>query len=102
MARIESRAEPRTDGSTAMEKKPPEDGARRRVSLSDPEAVRQVLVDSIFGLWDVVNDLTRIEPPRRERFRVSIFGSARLQPGSFGYEATKRAAAALAEMHCDI
>jgi uncharacterized protein (TIGR00730 family) len=50
----------------------------------------------------VVNNLTRIEPPPRERFRVSIFGSARVQPGSFGYEATRRAAAALAEMGCDI
>jgi uncharacterized protein (TIGR00730 family) len=33
---------------------------------------------------------------------VTIFGSARVQPGSFGYEETKRVAAALAEMDCDI
>jgi predicted Rossmann-fold nucleotide-binding protein len=33
---------------------------------------------------------------------VTIFGSARLKPGSFGYEETKRAAAALARMGCDI
>jgi uncharacterized protein (TIGR00730 family) len=33
---------------------------------------------------------------------VSIFGSARVKPGSFGYEETKRAAAALAAMDCDI
>src|SRR5204862_4764955 len=49
-----------------------------------------------------VNDLTRLRPSRRERYRVSIFGSARTRPGSFGYEETKRAAAALAEMGCDI
>jgi uncharacterized protein (TIGR00730 family) len=72
------------------------------VSLGDEEAVRQVLVNSVLGLWAVVNDLTRLRPTRRDRYRVTIFGSARVAPGSFGYEETKRAAAALAEMGCDI
>lgn len=72
------------------------------VSLADEDAVRDVLVDSVLGLWQVVNDLTRLRPSRRERYRVTIFGSARLRPGSFGYEETKRAAAALARMGCDI
>ena len=68
------------------------------ITLADEDRVRQVLVDSVLGLWDVVNNLTRLRPSRRERFRVTIFGSARVQPGSFGYEETKRAAVALAEM----
>ena len=72
------------------------------ISLADEDQVRQVLVDSVLGLWDVVNNLTRLKPSRRGRYRVTIFGSARLKPGSFGYEETKRAAAALAEMDCDI
>jgi uncharacterized protein (TIGR00730 family) len=72
------------------------------ISLADEDRVRQVLVDSVLGLWDVVNNLTRLRPSRRDRYRVTIFGSARLQPGSFGYEETKRAAAALAEMDCEI
>jgi uncharacterized protein (TIGR00730 family) len=72
------------------------------ISLRDEDRVRQVLVDSVLGLWDVVNNLTRLRPSRRDRYRVTIFGSARLQPGSFGYEETKRAAAALAVMDCDI
>jgi uncharacterized protein (TIGR00730 family) len=72
------------------------------VSLGDEERVKQVLVDSIFGLWDVVNNLTRIKPSRRDRYRVTIFGSARAKPGTFAYEETKRMAAALAEMGCDI
>jgi uncharacterized protein (TIGR00730 family) len=59
-------------------------------------------VNSILGLWDVVNNLTRLQPSRRERYRVTIFGSARVKPGTFGYEETKRVAAALAEMGCDI
>ena len=73
-----------------------------RVSLGDEEAVKQVLVNSVLGLWDVVNNLTRLKPSRRDRYRVTIFGSARVKPGTFGYEETKRAAAVLAEMGCDI
>jgi uncharacterized protein (TIGR00730 family) len=72
------------------------------VSLADEEGVRKVVVDSILGLWEVVNKLTRLQPTRRERYRVTIFGSARAKPGSFAYEETKRVAGVLAEMGCDI
>jgi uncharacterized protein (TIGR00730 family) len=72
------------------------------VRLNDEESVKQVLLDSILGLWDVVNNLSRLQPSQRNRYRVTIFGSARALPGTFGYEETKRAAAALAEMGCDI
>ena len=72
------------------------------IRLSDEEGTKQVLVNSILGLWDVVNELTRLKPTRRDRYRVTIFGSARVKPGTFGYEETKRAAAALARMGCDI
>ena len=78
------------------------DTTSAEVSLADEERVKEVLVNSVLGLWDVVNNLTRLRPSRRERYRVTIFGSARVQPGSFGYEETKRVAAALAEMDCDI
>jgi uncharacterized protein (TIGR00730 family) len=74
----------------------------RGISLRDEEGMRQILASSILGLWDVVNNLTRIRPPRRDRYRVTIFGSARAQPGTFGYDETRRTAAALAEMGCDI
>ena len=72
------------------------------VSLADEEGVKQVLVDSVLGLWEVINNLTRLRPTRRDRYRVTIFGSARAKPGTFAYEETKRVAAALAEMGCDI
>jgi uncharacterized protein (TIGR00730 family) len=72
------------------------------VRLDDEEAVKHVLVNSILGLWDVVNNLTRLRPTRRDRYRVTIFGSARAKPGTFAYEETKRVAAALTEMGCDI
>jgi hypothetical protein len=53
------------------------------ISLADEEAVKQVVVDSILSLWDAVNSLTRRRPSRRDRYRVTIFGSARLAPGNF-------------------
>lgn len=56
---------------------------RQMVSLADEDSVRRVVADSILGLWDVVNHLTRLRPSRRERYRVSIFGSARTQMLSF-------------------
>src|SRR5215813_12125810 len=72
------------------------------ISLADEEAVKQVLVNSVLGLWEVVNNLTRLRPSRQDRYRVSIFGSARAKPGTIAYEETKRTATALAEMGCDI
>src|SRR5215471_2557189 len=72
------------------------------VNLADEEAVKQVLVDSVLGLWEVVNNLTRIRPSKHDRYRVTIFGSARAKRGTFAYEETKRVAAALAAMGCDI
>jgi uncharacterized protein (TIGR00730 family) len=72
------------------------------VSLADEEAVKKILVDSVFGLWDIVNNLTRLRPSKHERYRVTIFGSARAKPGTFVYEEVKRVATALAEMGCDI
>jgi uncharacterized protein (TIGR00730 family) len=72
------------------------------ISLADEDGVKQVLVSAVLGLWDVVNNLTRLRPSRRQRYRVTIFGSARAKAGTFGYEETKRAAAALAAMGCDI
>src|SRR5688572_33465576 len=72
------------------------------ISLADEDAVKEVLVNSVFGLWDIVNNLTRLRPSKRERYRVTIFGSARAKPGTFVYDEVKRVAAALAEMGCDI
>jgi uncharacterized protein (TIGR00730 family) len=74
----------------------------RTVSLADEEGVKEVLVRTIFGLWEVVNDLTRLRPSKRERYRVTIFGSARARPGTYVYDEVKRVATSLAEMGCDI
>ena len=72
------------------------------ISLADEEAVKQLLVGTVFSLWEIVNNLTRLRPSKHERYRVTIFGSARAKPGSFVYEEVKRVATALADMGCDI
>jgi len=73
-----------------------------QVSLADEERVKEILSASVMSLWEVVNDLTRLRPSRRERYRVAIFGSARAKPGTFVYEEVKRVAAAFAALGCDI
>lgn len=72
------------------------------VSLADEEAVKRILVETIFSLWATVNNLTRLRPSKRERYRVTIFGSARTQPEHWVYQEVKRMAEALAAMGCDI
>lgn len=72
------------------------------VSMADEEAVKQLLVSTVFGLWDIVNNLTRLRPTKREHYRVTIFGSARAEPGTHVYNEVKRIAAALAGLDCDI
>jgi uncharacterized protein (TIGR00730 family) len=75
---------------------------QRTVSLADEAAVKEVLSTTIMGLWELVNNLTRLRPSTNDRYRVAIFGSARAQPGTFVYEEVKRVAAALAGLGCDI
>lgn len=75
---------------------------RAPISLADEDAVRQLLSSTVFNLWNAVNELTRLRPSRHDHFRVTIFGSARAQPGTFVYEEVKRLAAALADLDCDI
>jgi hypothetical protein len=70
--------------------------------LSDEDAVREILSKTVLDLWKVVNNLTRLRPTKRERYRVAIFGSARAKPGTFVYDEVKRIAAAFASMGCDI
>jgi len=72
------------------------------ISLADEEAVRRVLVDTLSGLWATVNNLTRLRPSKNDRYRVTIFGSARTRPGHWVYDEVKRMSAALSAMGCDI
>src|SRR5262249_39742591 len=73
-----------------------------RVSLADEDAVKQILVNTVFGLWDIVNNLTRLRPTKHDTYRVTIFGSARGRPGTYAYDEVKRVAAVLAEVGGDM
>jgi uncharacterized protein (TIGR00730 family) len=72
------------------------------VRLSDEDASVKVLERAITGLWEVVNELTRFRRTTRANYRVTIFGSARLQPGTPAYDGVKQLAAELTTMGCDI
>src|SRR5438034_6766516 len=72
------------------------------VRLSDEDAAVELLERAVTGLWEVVNDLTRFRRTTRQNYRVTIFGSARLEPGTAAYKRVKQLAAELTKMGCDI
>ena len=72
------------------------------VKLSDEDAAVALLERAVGGLWEVVNDLTRLRRTTRQNYRVTIFGSARLKPETPAYEGVKKLAAELVTMGCDI
>ena len=73
-----------------------------RQALSNEREVLDLVANSIMGLWDVVNNLTRLRPTRRERYRVTIFGSARVPEDHWVYAAVRDVAEELTRMGCDI
>ena len=72
------------------------------VSLGDEKKVIEVVSASILNLWEAVNNLTRLKPTERERYRVTIFGSARVPKDHWVYLAVRDLAAELTKMDCDI
>ena len=72
------------------------------VSLGDEAAVSDVVQSSILKLWQTVNELTRLRPTRRKRFRVTIFGSARVPKDHWVYRAVRDVAAELSGLDCEI
>ena len=72
------------------------------VSLGDERKTLGVLASSVLGLWEVVNNLTRLRPTQRQRYRVTIFGSARVPREHWVYQAVRDVAAELTRLDCDI
>ena len=72
------------------------------VDLQDQQQTIELVSASILGLWEVVNNLTRLRPTRREQFRVTIFGSARVAPDHWVYGAVRDLARELTAMGCTI
>lgn len=85
-----------------MDQVGPNAGEDGIVRLSDEEPVRQILIDALFSLWSTANNLSRIRPTRKDRYRVTVFGSARTEAGHWVYEEVERMCAGLAAMGCDI
>jgi len=85
-----------------MSKQKPSFGQSDIVRLSDEDAAVELLERAVTGLWEVVNELTRFRRTTRQNYRVTIFGSARLKPGTIVYDQVKQLAAELTEMGCDI
>ncbi len=85
-----------------MSKEPQQFGQSDIVKLSDEDAAVALLERAVTGLWEVVNDLTRFRRTTRQNYRVTIFGSARLRPGTLAYDSVKQLAAELTKMGCDI
>src|SRR5204863_7695137 len=77
-------------------------GQSEIVQLSDEDAVTALVQGAVTGLWEVVNELTRLRRTTRQNYRVTIFGSARLQSGTVAYDSVKHLAAELTRMGCDI
>ena len=65
------------NGMAATYAKVKTEDQKKHRSLTD---ILEILTKSVLGLWETVNNLTRLRPTKRERFRVTIFGSARIDP----------------------
>lgn len=74
-------------------------GQKRKKSQIDPA---HILDKAIYQLWETINDLDQIQPERVEHYRVSVFGSSRIQRGDPIYEEVKKLCFELAKMGADI
>ena len=78
------------------------DRTQATISLGNEPEVLDLVANSIMGLWEVVNNLTRLRPTRRDRYRVTIFGSARIPEDHWVYAAVRDVAEELTRLGCDI
>jgi uncharacterized protein (TIGR00730 family) len=62
----------------------------------------QVIDGSVAQLWETIESLERLQPRNLERFRVSIFGSARIEKSHQLFAEAQELAQRLAEAGCDI
>jgi uncharacterized protein (TIGR00730 family) len=77
-------------------------GSSEYVSLADEQKVLELVSASVLNLWETVNTLTRLRPTRRSRYRVTIFGSARVSSDHWVYRAVRDLAAELTRLDCEI
>ena len=75
------------------------DGTTKSKSASEDN---RVLDRAIFHLWETISELEQIQTPNIKHFRVSIFGSSRIQRGDPIYEDVKRLTSELSRRGIDI
>jgi len=85
-----------------MVEQPKAPAAQSMISLGNEPETLELVANSVLGLWDVVNNLTRLKPTQRERYRVTIFGSARIPETHWVYAAVRDVAEELTRLGCDI
>src|SRR5215472_7181342 len=78
----------------------PEKRRTDSVALSNEVEAAQIVRESVMGLWEAVNNLTRLTLTERSEFRVSIFGSARVPRDHWVFGAVRDLARQLAVMGC--
>src|SRR3954470_12598257 len=59
--------------------------AQATISLDNEREVLDLVANSIMGLWDVVNNLTRLRPTRRDRYRVVLVHKSAVGRGVGSY-----------------
>jgi uncharacterized protein (TIGR00730 family) len=70
--------------------------------VSESEDTVEIVETALSSLWSVVNELSRIKASHQPRYRVTLFGSARILPGDPIYAQAKELARRLAASGCDI
>lgn len=75
--------------------------ASGRVYTDDPQ-VLEVVEDALQNLWHTANELARVTSCNGERYRVTIFGSARIRQEDPLYQQVRELARRLSAEGCDI
>jgi hypothetical protein len=65
--------------------------------LGNEREVLDLVANSIMSLWNIVNNLTRLRPTQRDRYWVTIFGSARVPEDHWVYAAVRDVAEELTQ-----
>ena len=71
-------------------------------TICEDDAVCEVVDTALMELWRTANTLSRIRPPRSKRYRVTIFGSARIRPADALYLDVQELSRRLSSLGCDI
>ena len=77
-------------------------GRSASITLDDQKQVIRVLEQSVQGLWEVVNNLSRLRPTKQSKFRVTIFGSGTISYEHPLYAVVRDLSAQLTRMGCSI